>query len=118
MKIGLRLSESSRSINVYFLLHSYDRTICTTNRLNMSLKFLSIVEIIGTLSIVVLLVIALNGNYWYDIKGADLTDQGFGPNLTLHGGLFRSCGPPLDPDSGKEEDCPRFEHVLGRVRHF
>ena len=84
----------------------------------MSLNFVSIVEIIGNLSIVVLLVIALNGNYWYDIKGADLSDQGFGANLTLHGGLFRSCGPPLDPDSGKEEDCPRFEHVLGMVRQF
>ena len=64
-------------------------------------------------TVIVLLIVALNGNYWYDIKGADLTDQGFGPNLTLHGGLFRSCGPPLDENSGKTEDCPRFEEVLG-----
>ena len=68
---------------------------------------------VNPFTVIVLLVVALNGNYWYDIKGADLTDQGFGPNLTLHGGLFRSCGPPLDENSGKTEDCPRFEEVLG-----
>jgi len=59
------------------------------------------------------LAVALTGNWWYDIVGADLTDQGFGANLSIHGGLFRSCGPPLDATSGKTEDCPRFEEVLG-----
>ena len=39
----------------------------------------------------------------------------FRKNLSIHGGLFRSCGPPLDPDSGKLEDCPTFEEVLGGI---
>ena len=39
----------------------------------------------------------------------------FRKNLSIHGGLFRSCGPPLDPDSGKTEDCPTFEEVLGGI---
>ena len=39
----------------------------------------------------------------------------FRKNLSIHGGLFRSCGPPLDPDSGKIEDCPTFEEVLGGI---
>jgi len=29
------------------------------------------------------------GKYWYDIIGADLSEQGYGTNLSLHGGLFR-----------------------------
>jgi len=76
-------------------------------------RFVVALETSGLLAIATLLIVALNGNYWYDIKGADLSEQGFGENLTLHGGLFRSCGPPLDPDSGKDEDCPQFEQVLG-----
>ena len=36
-------------------------------------------------------------------------------NLSIHGGLFRRCGPPLDTDSGKTEDCPTFEEVLGGI---
>ena len=39
----------------------------------------------------------------------------FRKNLSIHGGLFRSCGPPLDPESGKVEDCPTFEEVLGGI---
>lgn len=72
-------------------------------------RIVNALETSGLLAIATLLIVALNGNYWYDIKGADLTEQGFGENLTLHGGLFRSCGPPLDPDSGKDEDCPQFK---------
>ena len=99
---------------------------------------LTSVEILLNFGIISILSVALTGNYWYDIKGADLSDQGFGKdfkifiivnfmgpipkclfcfrkNLSIHGGLFRSCGPPLDPESGKVEDCPTFEEVLGGI---
>lgn len=59
------------------------------------------------------LIFAISGNYWFDILGADLTDQGFGTNLSLHGGLFQSCGPALDSTSGKIEDCFKYEEVIG-----
>jgi hypothetical protein len=33
--------------------------------------------------------------------------------LSLHGGVFQSCGPPIDPNSTKEEECFKFEEILG-----
>ena len=53
------------------------------------------------------------GNEWFDVVGADLSDSGFGTNLSLHGGVFESCGPPIDPNSTLEEECFKFEEILG-----
>ena len=40
-------------------------------------------EILLNFGIIAILSIALTGNYWYDIKGADLSDQGFGKDFKI-----------------------------------
>ena len=40
-------------------------------------------EILLNFGIITVLSIALTGNYWYDIKGADLSDQGFGKDFKI-----------------------------------
>lgn len=40
-------------------------------------------EIVLNFGIITVLSIALTGNYWYDIKGADLSDQGFGKDFKI-----------------------------------
>ena len=40
-------------------------------------------EILLNFGIITILSIALTGNYWYDIKGADLSDQGFGKDFKI-----------------------------------
>ena len=41
-------------------------------------------EILLNFGIIAILSIALTGNYWYDIKGADLSDQGFGKDFKIY----------------------------------
>jgi len=72
-----------------------------------------VVQLSSALLGCLLLIVALTSIYWYDIINADLSDQGFGSDLKLHGGLFKTCGPPLDNSTGKTEDCFKFEEVLG-----
>ena len=40
-------------------------------------------EILLNFGIIAILSVALTGNYWYDIKGADLSDQGFGKDFKI-----------------------------------
>ena len=44
-------------------------------------------EILLNFGIIAILSIALTGNYWYDIKGADLSDQGFGKDFKIYSGM-------------------------------
>jgi len=71
------------------------------------------VEIGAVCAAIACLGAALAGDEWFDVVGADLSDSGFGTNLSLHGGVFQSCGPPIDPNSTKEEECFKFEEILG-----
>ena len=41
-------------------------------------------EIFLNFGIIAILSVALTGNYWYDIKGADLSDQGFGKDFKIY----------------------------------
>jgi len=41
-------------------------------------------EVLLNFGIITILSIALTGNYWYDIKGADLSDQGFGKDFKIY----------------------------------
>ena len=41
------------------------------------------IEILLNFGIIAILSVALTGNYWYDIKGADLSDQGFGKDFKI-----------------------------------
>ena len=51
------------------------------NLIKHNIKTLS--EIILNFGIISILSVALTGNYWYDIKGADLSDQGFGKEYKI-----------------------------------
>ena len=44
----------------------------------MKYLILEIIEIVLIITTSVLISVALTGDYWYDIKGADLSDIGFG----------------------------------------
>ena len=46
-------------------------------------------EILLNFGIIAILSVALTGNYWYDIKGADLSDQGFGKDFKIYQNLRR-----------------------------
>merc|ERR1719223_2692667 len=71
------------------------------------------VEIGAVCAAIACLGAALAGDEWFDVVGADLSDSGFGTNLSLHGGVFQSCGPPIDPNSTEEKECFKFEEILG-----